>query len=81
MRPIYGGLKGKNVRSTNVAKQRMPSANVFDVKKSLERGRKKPSAVSGVVPTYGRRLFTLIYTRRVIILSTPKGNYTLNPEG
>ena len=38
MRPIYGGLKGKNVRSTNVAKQRMPSANVFDVVKSLERG-------------------------------------------
>jgi len=53
---------------------------VREDKKGEEKGRqmKKPPAVSGDVPTYGRRLFTSIYTRRVIILTTPKGNCILS---
>jgi hypothetical protein len=37
-------------------------------KNGEEKGIKKPPTVSGVVPTYGRRLFTSIYTQRVIII-------------
>ncbi len=35
---------------------------------------KKPPAVSGAVPTYGRRLFTSIYTRRVILMPNKFAN-------